>query len=44
MAGAFADLAQGQAVLPLRTPIFVPEHAGVSWPRPPSSRAQAPWD
>jgi ornithine cyclodeaminase/alanine dehydrogenase len=34
MAGAFADLAQGQAVLPLRTPIFVPEHAGVSLTMP----------
>ncbi len=30
MAQAFADLVQGQAVLPLRTPIGVPDHAGVA--------------
>jgi len=34
MAGAFSDLAQGQVVLPQRTPITVPEHAGISLTMP----------
>jgi ornithine cyclodeaminase/alanine dehydrogenase-like protein (mu-crystallin family) len=34
MAKAFSDFAQGQAILPLRTPIPVPEHAGVSFTMP----------
>jgi len=33
-AKAFADFAQGKAVLPLRTPIPVPEHAGLSLTMP----------
>lgn len=34
MASAFTDLAQGQVVLPQRTPIPVPEHAGLSLTMP----------
>lgn len=34
MAGAFAELAQGQTVLPQRTPVPVPEHDGLSLTMP----------